>query len=261
LDWTIDHRPADPVRSWKASLLKEYKPGTVNAWLSGVKCFYKWLVKERYMDHDPAAEISGIGHLSAKTRHVRQSLTDEEMIRLFNAPDRTTDIGKRDYAMILLLSYTATRGISVNRADISDLGSERDKPVLYAQGKGHFEKDQPLVLVPQLDEAIKDWLSVRGDKPGALFTSLSHRDFGARLSRRSIHTAVKTNMKKAGIFGKNKTTHSLRHTAITSAMTHGVSIQKVMGMSGHSDPKTLMIYAHEIDRIDNPAEESIDYGG
>ena len=64
----------------------------------------------------------------------------------------------------------------------------------------------------------------------------------------------------AGVTGGFKTMHSLRHTAITNAITHGRETLDVMAMARHKDMNTTLIYYHESDRLENPAEDSIDYG-
>ena len=66
-------------------------------------------------------------------------------------------------------------------------------------------------------------------------------------------------MTAAAIHGANKTTHSLRHTAISAAIRHGAPAKKVRGISRHASLDTLMIYYHEADRIDDPAEQYINY--
>jgi integrase len=53
--------------------------------------------------------------------------------------------------------------------------------------------------------------------------------------------------------------HSLRHTAIRSAIRHGTPTEKVRGMSRHASLDTLMIYYQGTDRIDDPAEKYISY--
>ena len=91
-----------------------------------------------------------------------------------------------------------------------------------------------------------------------MFVSYSDRPNGGRLSRRAIRGIIKGYFITAGVHG-NKTTHSLRHTAITSAIRHGAPAEKVRGMSRHASLDTLMIYFHEADRIDKPAVQYISY--
>src|ERR1700690_639161 len=47
LDWLKDKAPtSEAIRRWKAELLEEkYKPAAINAWLAGVRSFFKWLAE------------------------------------------------------------------------------------------------------------------------------------------------------------------------------------------------------------------------
>ena len=93
----------------------------------------------------------------------------------------------------------------------------------------------------------------------ALFLSLSNRSRGARLSTRAIRELVKERYKKAGIFSENKTTHSLRHSAITSAIRGGATLLQVQAMARHASSDTTLGYIHEVNRMENPAEDLIRY--
>lgn len=261
LTWLQGQSPSpDVIRAWKAELLKAgTRPASVNAWLAGVRSFFGWLAEQGQIPFNPAEQIRGATRKGTKKRHVREALTDAEARRVLSQPDRNAHAGKRDYAILATMLYTAARSIEVYRADVADLTTQSGKLVLMVQGKGHTEKDELLVLIGEAESAIRDWLAVRGTKPGALFTSLSNKSQGDRLSRRAIREIVTGYFKAAGVHG-NKTTHSLRHTAISSAIRHGAPGEKVRGMSRHASLDTLMIYYHETDRIDDPAEQYISYG-
>jgi integrase/recombinase XerD len=260
LQWLEQREPtANAIRTWKADLLKTNKPAAVNAWLAGVRSFFTWLAEAGQIPFNPTQSIKGATRKGTKKRHARQALTNNEVKRLLDQPAKTTPEGARDYAMLALMLYTAARGIELHRADLEDLTTQGGKLALLVQGKGHTEKDEVLVLIGNAESAMRDWLAIRGNEPGALFVSMSNRTKNERLSRRALRDIVTRYFRAAGVHG-NKTTHSLRHTAITSAIRHGAPAEKVRGMSRHSSLDTLMIYYHETDRIDNPAEEYIDYG-
>jgi site-specific recombinase XerD len=260
LEWLASEQPsADTVRRWKADLLKDKKKaGSVNIWLAGLRSFFGWLAEQGQIPFDPTQAIKGAKRKGANRSHVRELLTDREVIRLLAQPDRKTREGARDYAMLSIMVYTAARGIELHRADIGDLKTMDGALVLQVQGKGRDEKGEILVLSLEAENAVRDWLAIRGQEEGALFTSCSNKSRGERLSRRALRGIVKGYMIAAGIRG-NKTTHSLRHTAITNAIRHGVPIQKVKGMSRHASLDTLMIYYHEVDRLSDPAERHISY--
>lgn len=65
-------------------------------------------------------------------------------------------------------------------------------------------------------------------------------------------------MKEAGIESERITAHSLRHTAVTLALLAGATVQEAQAMARHSSINTTMIYAHNIDRLETPAEGRIE---
>lgn len=249
------------LREWKADLLTQgLKPATVNTWLAGCKAFFAWAVEVRRLPYNPAESVKGATRKGTNRRHVREALTDLEIRRLLAQPDTTTPAGKRDLAILSLMAYTGARSVEVCRADLVDLRTESGRLVLFVTGKGHTEADSVVVLAnPKAENAMYDWLAIRGDSPGPLFTSLSDRSNGGRLSLRALRGLVRIYYKAAGVRG-NKTTHSLRHTAISKAILAGVPVQKVKSMARHESIDTTMIYFHEVDRLTNPAEAFIDYG-
>jgi site-specific recombinase XerD len=253
----------ETIREWKADMIaKRFKAGAINTWLAGVRAFFAWAVGARRLLHNPAQDVKGAQRKGTSRKHKREVLTDKEILRVLAAPDVETMQGKRDAAILHLMAYTAARSVEIHRADLSDLRTEGGRMVLYVQGKGRTESDEVIVIAnPDAEAAMHDWLGARGNKAGALFMSLSNRDMGERLSLRAIRGIVKDTYKAAGVVGANKTTHSLRYTAITNAIKHGAPVQKAQAMARHANISTTMIYYHETDRVENPAEEFIKYEG
>ena len=261
IEWLGDSPPVpDTIRKWKAELLKDKTIASVNIWLAGLRCFFGWLAEEKQIPFDPTQAIKGAKRKGANQSHVRELLTDREVIRLLAQPNTQTREGVRDYAILSIMVYTAARGIEIHRADLADLRTVDGALVLKVQGKGRDEKGEMLILPFEAENGVRNWLVMRGREDGPLFTSCSNKSKGERLSRRALRDIVKGYMNAAGIHG-NKTTHSLRHTAITNAIRHGAPIQKVKGMSRHASLDTLMIYYHEVDRLTDPAERHISYSG
>ena len=174
-------------------------------------------------------------------------------------PDASTAQGARDFAILNLFLFTAMRSVEINRSDLGDWQTIGNQQVIYYQGKGHDEKDAFKVIVEPVADAVQLWLSYRGNKPGPLFTSLSDRSQGERLSLRAIRNLIKDYMLKAGIDDPKKTTHSLRHTAITNAIVNGATLRQVQVLAGHASANTTSIYIHNVDRLTNPGEKFIDY--
>ena len=261
VDFAASHRRIDAnvLRLWIASLRKEHKASAVNTWLAGVRAFFKWAMGEGLIPHDPAAGLRGAKRKGTMTKHSRDTLTDAEVLRVLAQPSPETDDGKRDRAYLYLRAYTGCRDVELHRADLADLQTRSGRLVLMVRGKGHAEADEFVVIKTEAEGPLRDWLGARGDQPGALFTSFSDRSRGQRLSLRAIRRMVIRYYRLAGITEKTKTSHSLRHAAITNAIRHGAPVQKARSMARHADISTTMIYYHETDRVQNPAEEFVRY--
>ena len=252
---------ADTIRSWIAHLREqEYKPNTINAWLAGVRAFNSWAIGARRLMIDPTEGVKSAKRTGTSKRHKRDVLTDNEVKRVLATCNASKPQGKRDKAILYLMAYTGVRTVEIQRARLEDLRTEGGRLVLYVQGKGQLESDDKVVIAADVaQDALYDWLTIRGDKPGPLFISLSNRSNGQAQSGRALRWIVKTAYRQAGITSKRKTAHSLRHTAITKAIQGGAKPIKVQSMARHKSLDTTMIYYHEIDRLEDPAEDYIRY--
>ena len=262
-DWMQAERPAsispDTIRLWQAYMLEANQKRSVNTWLAGVRSFFTWCTDARLIPYNPTATVKGASRKGETQIHRKNPLTNAEVRRLLAMPDTSTAQGARDFAILNLFLFTAMRSVEINRANLSDWQTIGTQQVIYYQGKGHSEADDYKVVVDPVADAVQLWLSYRGNKPGPLFTSLSDRSQGERLSLRAIRNLIKDHMRKAGIDDPKKTTHSLRHTAITNAIVNGAPIRVVQVLAGHASANTTSIYIHNVDRLQNPGERFIDY--
>jgi len=262
-DWMQAEQPGnispDTIREWIAYMLKDNQKRSVNTWLAGVRSFFSWCTDARLIPYNPTATVKGASRKGETQIHRKNPLTNAEVRRLLAMPDTSTAQGARDFAILNLFLFTAMRSVEINRANLSDWQTIGTQQVIYYQGKGHSEADDYKVVVDPVADAVQLWLSYRGNKPGPLFTSLSDRSQGERLSLRAIRNLIKDHMRKAGIDDPKKTTHSLRHTAITNAIVNGAPLRVVQTLAGHASANTTSIYIHNVDRLQNPGEKFIDY--
>ena len=247
------------VRTWREHLKERYAAQTVNLWLSAVRRFYAFLVEEYSAPVlNPAAEVRGASRRGQTRRHKRDELTASE-VRAVLATCDNGDMGKRDRAILSLMAYCALRTIEAHRADLADLQTRDNRTVLWIRGKGHAEADDFVVLPTPVLKAVRAWLRFRRRRKGPLFQSLSRQNRGDRLSLRAIRGMVKGRFDEAGVVGDRKSTHSLRHSAISSAIRHGGEPLQVQAMARHRSFDTTLGYYHEIARTTDPAEDLVDY--
>ena len=247
------------VRAWLSGLSAlGYKPGSINTWLVGLRSFFAWVHERGHIPFNPALGIRGIRRRGTTRTHRRDELTAGEVLAVFDTCDES-NVGRRDYALLSLMAYAALRQGEIHRADIEDLKAKDGRQVLWLRGKGSLDKDDFVVLSPIAEEVILDWLSIHPHSKGALFVSFANRNRGKRLSLRSIRQIVKERYIEAGVVGSTKTTHSLRHSAISTAIRNGASLTQVQAMARHANINTTMIYFHETGRTSEPAEDFIQY--
>lgn len=239
---------------YKEDLMENKKASTISMYMTALKKLYKYL--ETKGIKNIASDLKGA---KQKRNYTKDPLTLDQAKDLLKSIDRTTNEGKRNYALIHLLLTTGLRTIEIERANIEDIRNVANNSVLYVMGKGRDTKDEYVKLTYETLKAINEYLATRTIKSDKepLFTSLSDRTNGQRLKTRSIRDIVKKAFKKIGLNSDKITTHSLRHTAITLSLLGGTPLQEVQQMARHSNINTTMIYAHNLKRIESNAEQNI----
>ena len=161
--------------------------------------------------------------------------------------------------MLTLMITGGLRTIEVVRADISDLRNIGECTALFVQGKGREEKTEYIKISPEVERAIRTYLTKRGSKDESepLFTSTSNNNAGQRLTTRTVSEIVKGRLKSAGYDSNRLTAHSLRHTAVTLSLLAGKDITEVQQFARHSNIATTMIYNHALDKAKNSCSEAI----
>jgi integrase/recombinase XerD len=206
--------------------------------LSGLKAFYKYLVYEDIMDHDPTQLID-----SPKLgRKLPDILSYQEIEELFTAIDLSTDEGMRNRAILETLYSSGLRvselvGLRLNNVYF-DIG------FLRIIGKGNKERLVPigreaLKFVKIYTQEIRIHLDIKPGHENTLF--LNRR--GQKLSRVMIFTIIKSLAKATGL-RKNISPHTFRHSFATHLIEGGADLRAVQDMLGHESITTTEIYTH-----------------
>jgi site-specific recombinase XerD len=213
---------------------------TRNARLAGIHSFFRYVALQ-----EPAHSATCQRVLAIPTKKFERklvtSLTRTEQEALLAAPDRTTWLGRRDYAIIVLLLQTGLR--------VSELRDLRcDDVVITAgahvrcRGKGRKERCTPLTR--ESVSVIKAWLAEREGLPtepafpsrrGAVLS----RDAVERLVTKYTEIAAAT---CASIQTKNVTPHVLRHTTAVSLLQAGNDRAVIALWLGHESIETTQMY-------------------
>lgn len=200
--------------------------------------FFKYLtIQKRLIDDNPLQELD-----SPKLKKtLPKYLTLDESLALLNAVDGK--FKERDYCIITLFLNCGLRLSELVSLNLSDI---RTNNTIVVTGKGN--KERTIYLNDACVAAINAYLPYRPvdgvkDK-NALFIS---RQKG-RISPKTVQYVIKTTLEKAGLGGRDLSTHKLRHTAATLMyQTGNVDILAIKEILGHESLSTTQIYTHIID--------------
>jgi integrase/recombinase XerD len=216
-------------------------PRSVARAVACVRGFYRFLVLDRRIEADPAADLQAPRAWAALPRY----LSVEEVDSLIAQPDITTPKGVRDRALIEVLYATGLRVSELVGLRAPDLNLESG--YLTCTGKGNKQR-----IVPLGDEAAL-WVKryVVEGRPALLKKRASPWLFvnargGAKLTRVGFWKILKEYGRQAGITHE-LSPHVLRHSFATHLLARGADLRSIQMMLGHADLSTTQIYTHVLE--------------
>ena len=246
----------ETVIAFKKALVAEgRKASTVAMYLAAIRRFSAWCETEGLCSDF----AKGVKSPKQDKSHKRDALSGAQLKACINGINRNSLQGKRDYAAFLLMATCGLRTIEVSRANVADLHEVQGQACLFVHGKGRTGKDEFVKLSAPVLQAIREYLSERGQvrETEPLFTSCSRRNKGGRLTTRTISAIAKQAMIRAGYNSTRLTAHSLRHSAATLAIQAGMPLQEVSEFMRHSDISITMVYVHSINRLKSACESAV----
>ena len=225
----------------KAYLAQRHREGlsarSTARFLASARRFYRWLLSIRQIQKDPSVSLEN----PKMAKPLPASLSEEDVMRLIEAPDINSTLGLRDRAMLEVLYATGLRvseliGLEINSVNLS-------QGVVRVMGKGSKER-----LVPMGDEAL-EWLnkyinnSRVGLAQGVISDDLFISQQGKKMTRQAFWHRIKKMAQEAGI-RSCISPHTLRHAFATHLLNHGADLRVVQMLLGHSDVATTTIYTH-----------------
>jgi len=168
-----------------------------------------------------------------------------EVKRMLDAIDRGSPLGKRDYAILLLVAKLGIRAGDIKALKLSDLNWAA-KIITVTQEKTNIEVTYP--ILHDVGWALIDYL--QNARPVCespyLFVRL-HAPFEAFGENANLHNIITKYTRLAGItvpHGKRHGLHSLRHSLASTLLEQGASLTVISEILGHVDSKSTSVYLH-----------------
>jgi len=236
----------DPVR-FDARSLRQFvlEKSQKSGWAAAKTCttairmFVRFLIAEGKCAVGLDAAIPVLAHwrLSSLPRY----LQPEQVERIIASCDLNTPVGRRNRAILLLLARLGLRAGDVVKLRLGDI--DWQGAWLYATGKGRRQTRLP--LTQEVGYAIVNYLQdgrPQTDTDVLFIRSLA--PFRAFVSHSAISVIVAQAMRRAGVTCQSRgAAHILRHSAATSMLRQGASLQDIAAILRHRSIETTAIYA------------------
>lgn len=239
LNKSVPDLQLDDVRNFIPYIARSYQSTSMRTVLSALRSFLKFLYKERMTTEKLVLAAPGSG--SRKTTVV-PTITEDEEKRLLQSIDRSTCIGKRNYAMVLLAMRTGLRSIDITNLELSSI-DWRSKTIAIIQQKS----GRPLMLPILIDvgNALADYI-LNARPPSSLpYVFLRCQSPYTKLSRSNCYYISCSIMKKADIRQsghQRKGFHIFRHTVAARMLSQEISLPVISNTLGHGSMSSSKVY-------------------
>jgi len=237
----------EDVRAFLSQMFsKSLKDRSVARRLSALRHFYKYLLLDRMVQHDPTLEIDSPKQWNVLPKSLAATEIDTMLkgVQPIDASGLDAAIAQRARAMLETLYASGLRVSELVNIKLEDLKLELG--YVLVRGKGDKERLVPLGRAAQ--EAIRDYMDqarpilLKGKVSPLLFV----RRGGGRLSRQRAWQMVNA----ASSSVTHASPHTLRHSCATHMVENGADLRTVQTILGHADISTTQIYTHvALDRI------------
>jgi integrase/recombinase XerD len=178
--------------------------------------------------------VPGVADL--RDRSLPRGLEPEVVARLLASCDRRRTVGRRDYAILLLLVRLGLRAGEVGAIELDDVDWRRGEILI----RGKRDRHDRLPLPVDVGDALVSYLRRRGPSEfRALFLKVNAP--AGRLDGDAVRGVVKDACARAGV--PRVGAHRLRHTAATAMLREGASLPEIAQVLRHREIKTTAIYA------------------
>lgn len=209
-----------------------YTEKSISRKVASIKAFFKFLAKRKLISVNPALLL----YTPKVPEKLPSFLSEEEVIKIIQAPSGNSWQMLRDKAIIELLYSTGIRVGELTSLAIKDINFLEE--TVKITGKGKKERVAP-VGTPAI-KALTEYLEIR---PSGQTNYVFLNKYGKPLTARSVERLVEKYTKKAGI-GKKVTPHTFRHSFATHMLERGADLRTVQELLGHERITTTQIYTH-----------------
>jgi integrase/recombinase XerC len=230
------------IRSWIAHLMNQgVLPRSISRKISTLKSFYKFLLKQEWVQTNPMQKIV----LPKVSRKLPVFVEEKAMINLLDEARFSDGFDDKRNELILHMYY----GTGMRQSELIGL-KVKDVDLFKMQVKvmGKRSKERIIPITRELSQLAASYLELRkeqGIEAEVLFTNKLGKALYAKLVYRLVHQYLSevTTIQK-------RSPHVLRHTYATHMLNNGADLNAIKELLGHANLSATQVYTHNsIERL------------
>ena len=223
------------VRSYVTSLGDRYAPQSLKLIATAVRAFLRFAWMSGWTSRDLTGAVGPV--VTRRSGLLPRALPVGDLQRLLASPDRSTTVGIRDYALLVLLCRLGLRAGEVAGLRLEDF--DWRAATVSPRVKGGARLCLP---VPHdVGQAMTVYLRRRPKGIACREVFLRARGAPASMTAGSVTMAVARHAARVGLGTVHA--HRLRHSAARAILSAGGSLREVSELLGHASTQVSMSYA------------------
>lgn len=238
------------VAAWIEDLGRNRAVPTVKLRLAAIRHLFDWMVTGQVMPSNPAHAVRGPSYSTKKGK--TPVLSPEEARHLLASIPTDTISGKRDRALIGLMTYSFARVGAALSMDVRDVFVQNRRLWVRLREKGGKNHEMP--CHHSLEAYLDHYLEAAGlrDHPRSpLFRTIT-RGTGTLsetpLPQANAYAMIQRRARAAGI-DTAVCCHTFRATGITAYLKNGGTLEKAAQMANHASTRTTQLYDRRSDEV------------
>jgi site-specific recombinase XerD len=235
---------ASDVTDFVRRQVRNLNPGRAQLLVTALRSFLRYLQHQGKVRSDLATCVPTVARWSFST--LPKFLPPGAVQKVLQRSDRGSTVGRRNYAILLLLAKLGLRACEIVALNLEDIDWEKARITIRSKGGRRTQ----LPLPTDVGKAIATYL--RYDRPRCSCRRVflrSRAPLGGFASSMAVSNLVMCALKRAGVDSARKGAHLFRHSLATEMIRRGASLDEIGELLRHRNPNTTAIYA----KVDLPA--------
>lgn len=205
---------------------------------AALRSFLRYARYRGEISHDLASAVPTVANYAMAS--IPRAIAQEHIRAILEHCDRQSALGRREYAILLLLARLGLRAGEIAALKLEDIDWERG--CIDVPGKRNQRCELPLPT--DVGDALADYL--QNGRPRSNSRSLFLRALAPNCgfsSNVAVDSVVRRALVRAGIGSPRKGAHQFRHALATQMLRHGASLAEIGELLRHCEADTTRIYA------------------